>query len=406
MAKFEYKARDRQGALVMGVMEAASAKAVSSELGRLGHFPVSIETATRPAPAVTEPFMDRFARVKARDLILFSRQMATLFNAGIPLMGILNSIGEQLENPLMKRTVGQLRKDIGEGRSLSEAMAKHPKVFPEMYVSMVQAGEMGGVMDEILHRLADLLENQEENQAKIKAAVRYPKIMLVVMAVAIIILMSFPVPIFIKLYQSMKVPLPLPTRWLIAGYDFILHYWFVPLLAAAGLAAGFKKYTHTPSGRMEWDRFKLQIPLIGPLQLRSAMARFTRIFGSMVRSGVPILEAITVSSRVVENSVISKVIRELRYSVEEGSGLAIPLKQSGWVPTLVVQMVGSGEESGTLDEMLLKVSDYYDQEVDRAIKTMATMIEPILLVVMACLVLFLALAIFLPMWDMTLMVKR
>ena len=407
MANFKYKARDKTGTVIMGNMEAASTQAVGLELGRMGHFPVTIQVASADRAGTLDlNFLTRFKRIKAQDLVLFSRQMATLFNAGIPLLTILSVLGEQVENPRFKGIIANIRQNISDGQALSEAMAKHPDVFSELYVSLVQAGESGGIMDEILARLADLLEAQEENKAKIKAALLYPQIVIVAMFLAISFLMWKVVPVFVKIFETVKLELPLPTQLLILGNEMVQNHWYYPVIVLAGGYFLFKRLISVRAGRYQWDLFKLKFPLLGPIFLRSSMSKFARVFGTLLRGGVPILEVIAISSRVVDNEVISEMVGGLSDSVQEGLGVTVGLRKSEWVPTLVVQMVGAGEESGTLDDMLIKVADYYDQEVDRAIKTLSLLIEPILIVCIGVMVLFLALSIFMPMWDMAKMARR
>jgi type II secretory pathway component PulF len=327
--------------------------------------------------------------------------MATLFRAGVPLLSVIGSIKDQIENVKFKQVLEKMITDIQDGLSISDAMERHPTVFSELYVSMIRAGEAGGIMDEILARLADLLEKQEQNEAKVRAALRYPKVVIGLMVAAVFFLMWKVVPVFVQMFQTVKLELPLATRILIAANTIFLEYWYLPLVALLGFAGLFKKYTSTTAGRFQWDRLKLKLPLIGPIILRSSMTKFARVFGNLQRAGVPILDALQVSTRVVDNVVIADVITRLGDGVQEGLGLAPTLKQSGWVPAMVVQMVAVGEESGSLEEMLIKVADYYDQEVDRAVATLTAMIEPILIVFIGTLVLFLALAIYLPMWDLS-----
>lgn len=407
MPQFEYKARNRMGTLISGTMSAATPQDVGLELSRMGHFPVAIESA-RPqrTPVLEMDLFARFQKVKTQELVLFTRQMSTLFNAGIPILSILQALEDQVENLRFKAVVHRIQEDVADGLALSDAMARHPEVFPDLYINMIEAGETGGIMEDVLARLADLLEKQQENDAKVRAAFRYPKIVLGVMLLAIAFLMWKVVPVFINLFQTIKVELPLPTQILVLVHGMFVKYWLSLFLLIGGGIFIFRRYTATQLGRRQWDYFKLRMPLLGPINLRSSMAKFARIFGNLQRSGVPILEALHVSARVVDNTVLSNVLMNLIVSVEEGKGLAKPLRDSGWVPVLVVQMVAAGETSGSLDQMLLKVADYYDQEGERSIKALSTWLEPILIVVMGVLVLFLALSIFLPMWDMSKMALR
>ncbi|MFQ5482112.1 MAG: type II secretion system F family protein [Nitrospinaceae bacterium] len=403
MTVFQYKARDRMGALMTGTMEAANQEMVGVELGRQGHFPVAIEPMAEKGGGFSLNMnLDAyFTKIKIQDLVMFTRQLATLFRAGIPLLNILLALEEQMDNPKLQEVVKDLRGRVGDGMALSDAMERHVEVFSELYLSMIHAGEEGGIMDETLQRLADLLERQAETEARVKAALRYPKMVVGAMVFAVSILMWKVVPVFVNMFKTINLELPLATQLLIAFNTLFMDYWYYALIAFMGLAMGFKKYTAAGAGRCQWDLVKLKLPLLGNIILRSAMARFTRVFGNLQKAGVPILDSLQVASRVVDNVVIAEVILGLRENVQEGLGLAAPLKNSGWVPSLVIQMVAAGEESGALDEMLLRVADYYDQEVERSVAALSSMIEPILIVFMAALVLFLALAIFLPMWDMS-----
>ncbi len=408
MANFQYKARDKMGSLVSGEMEALNREMVGQELGRQGQFPVSIqEVKVRQGGSGFNINLDQyFSSIKIDDMVLFSRQMATLFGAGIPLLSILGSLSEQIENVKFRMVLEEMRKGIQDGLALSETMTRHPDVFSELYISMIRAGEEGGIMDEILHRVADLLEKQAKNEAKVKSALRYPKFVIMAMAAAISILMIYVVPVFVKIFEKVNLELPLATRMLIGFNNFFHNYWY---LGVAGLIFAFftfKNFLATRQGRYQWDRLVLKLPLIGPIVLRAAMAKFARVFGNLQRAGVPILDALLVSSRVVDNAVIAGVIADLRGSVEEGLGLAAPLRASGWIPAMVIQMVSAGEDSGMLDEMLVKVADYYDEEVDRAVSSLSASIEPILIVCIGGMVLFIALAIFMPMWDMSQMARR
>ena len=392
------------GELVTGSMDARDAEVVGNELDRLGHFPITIKSAEQEAGNKkgdkADP-LERFQKVKMKELVLFTRQMATLFNAGIPVLGILVALEDQVETPKFKRVVKQVRMDIEGGLSMSEAMQKHPDVFNELYSSMIEAGEAGGVMDELLQRLATLMERQVETDAKVKGAMSYPKMVVSAMSIAVVILMWKVVPIFVKMFEKAKIDLPLATKILIASNKAFFDYWYLLLGGIVLIVFAFKKYTSTERGRYQWDMFMLKVPIMGPILLRSSMAKFARVFSTLQAGGVAILEILTVTAKVVDNTVISSIIRGLKDSVQEGLGFAAPLQQSGLIPPLVIQMIAAGEESGALDEMLEKVADYYDDEVDHAVKNLSSMIEPILLLFMAGLVLFLALAIFMPMWDMT-----
>ncbi|MZH02796.1 MAG: type II secretion system F family protein, partial [Nitrospinae bacterium] len=337
MPLFEYKARDRMGELVAGSMNAPDAESVGNELGRLGHFPIKIKSteAEEEKGEKSDP-LERFQKVPKKDLVLFTRQMSTLFNAGIPVLGILVALQEQAGSPKFKKIIQQMQDDIQGGLSLSEAMEKHPTVFDELYVSMIEAGEAGGVMDDLLKRLATLMERQMENDAKVKAAMRYPKMVVSAMVVAVSILMWKVVPIFVDMFEKAKIELPVATKILIASNKAFFDYWYLMFGGAILLFFIFKKYTSTEKGRYQWDMFLIKVPIMGPITLRASMAKFARVFGTLQAGGVSILDILTVSAKVVDNVVISSIILGLRDSVQEGTGLAAPLKQSGLIPPLVI----------------------------------------------------------------------
>lgn len=393
------------GKVVIGDMNAPDSGTVGDELVKMGCFPVSIKPVVDEDETGKTDFMAKFQKVTAKEVVLFTRQMATLFNAGIPLLGILRSLAAPMENLKFKGIIEQILHDIEGGLSLSSAMAKHPKVFSELYVSLIEAGEAGGVMDELLKRLADLLEKQADMDAKVKAAMSYPKMVLSAVAIAISILMWKVVPVFVKMFEGAKIELPMATKILIVVNKAFVVYWYYMFLAIALIIFGFKKYVATERGRRQWDQFLIRMPVMGVINLKSALAKFARVFGTLQAGGVPILDILGIAAKVVDNVILSAMILKLRTSVQEGLGLAVPLQQSGLIPPLVIQMISAGEESGALDTMLFKVADYYDEETDQAVKSLSSKIEPILLTFMGGMVLFLALAIFMPMWDMTKMAQ-
>ena len=404
MTAFKYKARDKFGKAINGVLEASSPEMVASQLEGLGNIPVFIQE--KKKDIISFDFLQRRAGVRLEDLILFSRQLSTLVGAGIPLLSSLDALSEQTESKRMKEVINTVKNDIEGGNSLSDALARHPTVFSGLYVSMIQAGEVTGALDEILDRLATITEYEKDTRARIKTATMYPKIVVIAMSTAFIILVTFVVPRFAAMFSRFEATLPLPTRIMIGISDVFRDYWFVMLLVASFVVMGFHWYTITKWGRLRWDDLKLRTPVFGPLFLKIAMSRFTHILGMLMRSGIHILETLEIASATTGNSVISKELEKLRESVREGSGLSEPLKQSGVFTPMVVQMISVGEQSGKLDEMMAKVSQYYELEVEYTIKNLSTLIEPALIVGIGGMVLFMALAIFLPMWDMARIVIR
>jgi type II secretion system protein F len=403
MPFFRYRARDRQGALVTGTMEATDRASLDAALDRMGLIPVKVHST---AKAVKAPDLKSyFQRIPQQELILFSRQLATLFGAGVPLTRALFSLERQAVSPRFMQVIKTLREDIEGGSSFANAIKRHPKVFPELYASMVEAGEAGGILDSVLDRLALMLEKNAENRAKVKAATLYPKIVVVAIIIAVIILMTFVIPKFSKLYASFKVTLPLPTRVLIALSNGFVSYWYVLFASTFAIFIFSRMYVSTDAGRLRWDSIRLKIPIFGPLILKSILSRFARVLGSLYKSGLPILQSLDIVSRAVENRLISNEVKAIENEVRAGKSLSEPMAGSAHFPPMVVQMVTVGEDTGNLDDMLEKVAQYYDQEVDNTIRNLTTTLEPILLAFIFGMVLFLALAIFLPMWDILKIVR-
>ncbi|TAK05995.1 MAG: type II secretion system F family protein [Candidatus Manganitrophaceae bacterium] len=404
MPHFRYKARDKYGALFVGTFETNGKEAVAGHLDSLGYIPVLIEE-EKPGVSLAQ-FIPQFETISAEELIVFSRQLATLISAGIPFMASFTALEEQTENPKLKKVINQVRREVEGGSTFADALAKHPKVFSALYVSMVKAGETGGVLDEILNRLATLAEHEAETRARIKTATRYPKIVVAALFVAFGILVSFVIPKFAALYANFNAQLPLPTRIMI-GINTAVHRYGPAILAAIILAFfGFRKYINTPAGRLWWDGFKLKLPIFGVIFMKTALSRFARVFGTLTRSGLPVLQTLEIVSETVGNVVIARIVDNIRDSARQGRGIVQPMRVSKVFPPIVVQMVAVGEESGKMEEMLMKVSEYYDRDVDYAIKNLSSSLEPLLLVVIGGVILFLALAIFLPWWNLINVMKR
>lgn len=404
MPFFSYRARNRAGALVTGKVEAVNKDSAGVNLDKMGLIPISVKPARK---SIEFPDINLlFQTITPQDIILFSRQLATLFNAGIPLTRALFTLEAQLSNKKLTAIIKRVREDVEGGATFAQALKKHPHVFDETYYSMVEAGEAGGILDNILERLASMKERLQEIHSKVKSATLYPKIVVGAIFVAVTILMTFVVPRFAKLYSSFNVPLPLPTRILIAISNFFTSYWYLVIIAVVTPVVIFKWYTKTEAGHYNWDKWKLKIPIFGPFSQKATMSRFARVFGSLYKSGLPILQSLDIVSRVTDNRLISKAVKDIETDIRGGKSLSELMEQSRLFPPMVVQMVQVGEETGALDDMLEKVAQYYDQEVDYTIKNLTTSLEPILLGFIFVMVLFLALAIFLPMWDIVSFVKR
>jgi MSHA biogenesis protein MshG len=398
MPQYRYKARDKEGGLHAGTMEAARGEAVADQLSGQGYIPVLIEE--QKEPFFQPDFLSRFTRVKPQELIIFNRQLATLMSAGVPFIQSLTTLEKQTENPRLKKTIADIRRSVEAGSSFSGALAKHPAIFSKLFVSMVQAGETGGILDAILDRLALLAEQEAETRSRVKAAIRYPMIVVVAISAAFAFLVTFVIPRFSSIFAQYKTELPLPTRVLIGINYAVQHYWYLIILGIGLIVWGVLWYVRTPNGRWKWDGLKLKIPVFGVLFQKVALSRFARIFGALQKSGISMMLTLEIAAEILGNVVIARAVEQMRESLREGKGLHGPMETSGMFPPLVVQMMAVGEETGNIDVMLDKVADYYDKDVEYALRNLSTMIEPILLLFIGGMVLFLALGIFLPMWNM------
>ena len=404
MPRYRYKVRDKNGALREGSMEAGRREAVADQLSGQGFIPVLIEEQAESRPG--GDLFAGFTRVKPQDLIVFSRQLATLMSAGVPFIQSLTTMEKQTENPRLRDAIVDVRRELEAGSPFSDALAKHPKIFSKLYVSMVRAGETAGILDDVLDRLAFLAEHDAETRARIKTAVRYPLIVVVTISVAFFFLVSFVIPRFQSIFAQFKTELPLPTRILLGINYAIQNYWYALILGTGLVVWGVIRYVGMPQGRLLWDRMKLKLPVFGVLFQKVALSRFARVFSAMQTSGISMMLTLEITTETVGNVVIARVVEEMRESVREGKGLLGPMTASGLFPPLVVQMISVGEETGKIDIMLNKVSDYYDKDVEYTLRNLSTMIEPILLLFVGGMVLFLALGIFLPMWNMMTLFRK
>jgi type IV pilus assembly protein PilC len=401
---YAYKVRDRDGKLLGGTLEADSEDAVVGRLRQLGYAPISIE-AEKGAGLKTELRLPGTGRVKLKDLAVFSRQFATMINSGLSLLRALTILGEQTSNRRLGEVVIQVRAEVEQGMSLSAAMAKHPKVFNRLYVSMVRAGEIGGFLDQVLVKVADTFEKEVALRGKIRSAMTYPVVVFAMVLMIVSAMLIFIVPTFESLYESLGGVLPLPTRILIGASDGLRRYFFLALLAVAGLGFAYKRWRATPGGRYRLDQFKLKVKVFGPLFHKSALSRFSRTLSTLIRSGVPILQALEIVAETVNNGVISRAVRDVQDAVREGESLATPLAKHPTFPAMVVQMMAVGEETGALDTMLSKVADFYDQEVEAAVASLTSMIEPILIAVMGAAVGGMVISLYLPLFSIINLVK-
>jgi type IV pilus assembly protein PilC len=401
---YAYKVRDREGKMAAGSMEAESEAAVVTRLRQLGYAPISIET-EKSAGLKTEVKLPGTGRVKLKDLAVFSRQFATMINSGLSLLRSLTILGEQTSNRRLGEVILQVRAEVEQGTSLSAALAKHPKVFNRLYVSMVRAGEIGGFLDQVLVKVAETFEKEVELRGKIRSAMTYPVVVSIMVIGIVAAMLIFIVPTFASLYDSLGGTLPLPTRMLMGASNVLRRFFLLVLVAVIVLVFLFRRWKATDQGRYQLDRFKLKVKVFGPLFHKTALSRFSRTLSTLIRAGVPILQALEIVGETVNNMVISRAVRDVQDAVREGESLATPLAKHATFPAMVVQMMAVGEETGALDIMLSKVADFYDQEVEAAVASLTSMIEPILIAVMGACVGGMVIALYMPLFNIINLVK-
>jgi type IV pilus assembly protein PilC len=394
MPTFAYSARSANGELLSGEIDLPSRDEVVGYLVRQRLRPVSVNTKAR------EINIQFGSGIKTREVVIFTRQFATMINSGLPLVQSLTILAEQTENKIFQKIITQVLNDIQAGQTLADSMRKHPKVFTELYVNMVAAGEAGGILDTILLRLATFLEKNDALVRKIKGAMTYPAVMLFVVVMATTILLWKVVPVFAKIFMDAGMELPAPTRAVLAVSSFLQNYIFYMVLAMVAGVFALRRYYKTESGQLLIDRTMLRLPVLGPLLRKSAVSRFTRTLGTLVSSGVSILEGLQITARTSGNRVIHDAVMQSRASIAGGATISEPLKASGVFPPMVVQMINVGEQTGGLDDMLSKIADFYDDEVDAAVSALTSVLEPIMIVVMGVVIGGMVIAMYMPMFDM------
>lgn len=397
---YKYKARDKSGKIHEGELEGSSQAAVVTALKERGVAPLSIEEKKGDGLKTEISIPGLTDRIKTKDVAVFSRQFATMINAGLSLLRSLSVLEEQTESKPLAVILGEVRRDVERGVGLSAALEKHPKAFGTFYTSMVKAGEAGGVLDDTLLRLADSLEAAVALRSKVRSAMAYPVVVLSMVGLVVIAMMLFVVPIFVDLYASAGGDLPLPTKMLIGASDIVTGLWFVVLPLTVGSIWGFRRWINTPGGRQLWDRFKLRMPVFGTVVHKSAISRFSSTLGVLLRTGVPILQAMEIVQDVSGNVVVSDAVGDVAKSVKEGDSLALPLQSHKVFPPMVVQMIAVGEETGAVDAMLDKVASFYDQEVNDTVDALTSLLEPLLIAFMGMTVGGILVALYLPMFNL------
>lgn len=410
MAVFAYKGRDRAGELVKGTLEGEDSGSVAEQLMGNGIIPLEIVPSRARAAAATETvdagLLTRLRHrltdqpVNSLDLMLFSRQMHTLLKAGVPMLRALSGLQESTHKPAFAAVIKDLRESLDSGRELSSAMRRHPEVFFPYYLSMVQVGEMTGMLDDTFMRLYEHMEFEREMNERIKTALRYPSFVVAAMGIAIVIINLFVIPAFAKVFAGFKTELPLMTRLLIGFSDFMVSYWMLLFAVAVGAVVLFRSWINTPLGRYTWDRYKFRLPIAGKIIFKSTLARFARSLALSFKSGMPILQGLDAVALVVDNAYMRGKVEEMRAGVERGESILRTAIAAGVFNPVVLQMIAVGEETGDLDGLMFEVADMYQREVEYEVKTLSSQIEPILIVFLGVLVLILALGVFLPMWDL------
>ncbi|MCX8083821.1 MAG: type II secretion system F family protein [Calditerrivibrio sp.] len=400
--KFNYKGTDSKGELKKGVIEAPNIDEAALILYSMGIIPMSISSSSTIDIFFEKikTYLKKYERVKLEELIVFTRQFASLFAAGIPILTILRRLETQNYSTKMKETISTIIKDIEAGTPLSIAFRKHRDIFSDLYINMLKVGEEGGVLDIVLQRLALILETDLDTRNKIKNATRYPKLVISAIVIAFAILMTFVVPKFVGMFSKLGASLPLPTRILIFINDFFQNFWWLLLLIATIGYIIFKKYKSTPTGKKKIDEYTLKIPIIGALVHKIYLSRICRILGLLYKSGISIITSFEIVSEVTGNDIMKDELLIIREKVSRGATIHGSFEASKYFPPVVSDMISAGEDTGQLDEMLFKIADYYDNEIDYSIKTLSQALEPILLVMVAGMVIILALGVFMPMWDM------
>ena len=398
MANFAFKALDLAGASTRGEIEAGDKQAVAAQLRSKGLIVVDIEELV---PASAGDILARFKRVKADELVIATRQLSTMVNSGMSLLRSLYVIEEQTENDKLREIFVEVRKDVEAGLALSDALRKHPDIFNDLYVAMVQAGETGGILDNTLVRVAEQLEKDAALRRQIKAAMVYPTMIASFAFIVLFALVAFLVPVFEKIFKDFGGDLPAITKFTVWLSHMATQRFYVIFAVIFGTVWAFRTWKNSETGRMQWDRLKLKFPMkIGDIVQKVALARFSRTFSGLIAAGVPMLEAIDITGKTSGNKVIEKAMDDVRESVKKGGSLTAPMMEVPEAfPIMVTQMIGVGEETGALETMMTKVADFYEEQVDAAVKALTSILEPVMIVVVGAIVGFIVIAMYLPMFK-------
>lgn len=406
MPNYTFQAINENGAVITGDIEAESPDKASSMLAERGYIPTMVK---EQGYGISSRQWSRIFRkmnpVKITDLILFTKQFRSLFKAGVPIVRSLQVLQAQTQDRALKEAIGSMLQSINQGFTLTAAMEKHDTIFSPLYCSMIRAGEMSGSVPESLERLIYIIEHESRIKSDIKSALQYPMIVTIALVAAFFVLLTFVIPQFVEMFSKGGIVLPMPTKIAMMLYQFLSSYWYLLLGGAIAFFVGLKSYLKTEQGHYVKDTIILRLPILGPLFLKAAMSRFASIFGILQSSGVPVMTSMKILSDVMGNKAISRELDRVREQIQEGRGIAAPLGAAKYFPPMVVDMVAIGEETGNIEDMLKQVTLHYDDEVSYAVKRLSDLIGPVLIVGLAAVVGFFALAIFLPMWDLTKMAR-
>ncbi|MDO8683051.1 MAG: type II secretion system F family protein [Armatimonadota bacterium] len=397
MPAFAYNAVDQSGKTVKGVIEAENEQLVMTKLHEQNMHIINV---SREKGGVKQTKLSRTKKVKLHAMVVFSRQFATMIDAGIGIVRCLDILEGQAKDDALKPVIAAAKRDVKGGLSLTDAFAKHPNVFSRLYVNMVRAAETGGILDQILDRLSTFLETEMEVRGKIKSAMIYPILVLSFAALMLAALFMFVLPKFKEIFISMNVEMPMATKILFGASTVLRGYWYIPFTLIVGGVIGYRMFSKTDKGRYQIDMFKLKFPVVGDIVQKMAISRFSRTFATLISSGVPMMRSLEIVGETSGNTVIAAAVESARNSIREGQKISQPLAQSGLFPAMVTHMIDIGEETGRLSDMLAKVADFYDQEVDNAVKALTSLIEPVLIVVLGGFVGFIAVSIMAPIFKL------
>lgn len=398
MPTFRYSAIDHTGRPYSGNLDADNIEAVRTKLAELRYHIVSINEIASNAGA--RDFFKRFSRANPKELVVFSRQFATMIDAGLSVLKCLDILQRQSKDPVLREALAGVRHDVNGGSSLTDGMSKHPRVFSKLYVNMIRSAEAGGILDQVLDRLSSFLEKEQEMRQKVRSAMMYPAVVFVVASIVMCIMMWWVLPQFAKIFKEMGITeLPTSTAIMLQFAMITKKFWYLVLLFLGGCATAFVLYSRTEAGALHVDQLKLRAPVFGDIILKVSIARFARTFGTLISSGVPVLRALEITTDTAGNLALAQIISRCRTSVKEGEKISAPMVNNPLMPIMVTQMIAIGEETGRLDQMLGKIADFYDAEVDATLKGLASLIEPIMIVGLGVMVGFIAVSVITPIYT-------